>query len=180
MFRFIQHMSPDCSDKNSVTFDLKKVAYLARLNDQKFEKSSSKGPKVLNVTAVAFHESRCGSTLVANNMIAMDPKKHRVYSESPPPAQAFGICGDAFTSCTLEQAVSIFKDTLYMMSRTDDHKEERVFFKFQSITSKKIKVFQLAFPEVPWMYVYREPVQVMMSHVKDDPSMVSFFSSCVC
>merc|ERR1712196_343183 len=58
-----------------------------------------------------------------------------------------------------------------MMSRSNDHVEERVFFKFQSITSRMISTFQMAFPSVPWMYVYREPVQVMMSHVKDDPKM---------
>ena len=49
--------------------------------------------------------------------------------------------------------------------------EERVFFKFQSITSQSISTFQMAFPHVPWMYVYRDPVQVMMSHVKDDPQL---------
>jgi len=104
-------------------------------------------------------------------MIAMDPKKHRTYSESAPGIKAFNMCGDNFERCSEEQAVSIFRDTVYLMSRTDDHKEERVFFKFQSATSKKISVFQKAFPEVPWMYIYREPVQVMMSHIKDDPSL---------
>jgi hypothetical protein len=174
MFRFLVQKSPDCSGENAISFDLEKVAYLARRRDQDYEKSSNEGPKVLNITAVAFHESRCGSTLVANSMIAMDPKKHRAYSESAPPVKAFGICGENFEKCSQEQVVSILKDTIYLMSRTDDHREERVFFKFQSSTSKKISSFQKAFPEVPWMYVYREPVQVMMSHVKDDPTMVCF------
>lgn len=180
MFRFIVQKSPDCNDDNRIFFDLKKVAYLARQRDQESEKSPSTGPKVLNVTAVAFHESRCGSTLVANSMIAMDPKKHRTYSESAPAIKAFNMCGDNFERCSEEQAVSIFRDTIYLMSRTDDHREERVFFKFQSATSKKISIFQMAFPEVPWMYIYREPVQVMMSHIKDDPSMVRFVSSRIC
>ena len=179
MFRFLIAASPDCKKQDQVTFDLRKVAYLARQRDQLMVTSNKQeekdtGPKVLNVTAVAFHESRCGSTLVANSMIAMDPEKHRAYSESSPPVSAFHICGDYFDTCSQEQAATILRDTIYLMSRTDDHKEERVFFKFQSITSKAIPTFQMAFPNVPWMYVYRDPVQVMMSHVKDDPALVSF------
>ena len=158
---------------NKTNFDLRKVAYLARWYDDKIAKNpSSKGPKVLNITAVAFHESRCGSTLVANSMIAMDPVKHRTYSESAPPIKAYFVCDDNFETCSQEQSAAVLKDTMYMMSRTDDHREERVFFKFQSMISKCITTFQMAFPDVPWMYVYRDPVQVLMSHYKDDPKMV--------
>jgi len=177
MFRFLLQASPDCD--SPVSFDLQKITYLARQRDQQVEQgiihtNNNNGAavsKVLNVTAVAFHESRCGSTLVANSMIAMDPRKHRAYSESSPPVNALHICGDYFDKCSREQAAAILKDTIHMMSRTDDHREERVFFKFQSITSKAIPTFQMAFPDVPWMYVYRDPVQVMMSHIKDDPTL---------
>lgn len=175
MFRFLVAKSPDC--QHPTQFNLKKVAYLARqrdkqINDGEIVLEGYEGPKVLNLTAVAFHESRCGSTLVANSMIAMDPTKHRTYSESPPPSNAYRICGDHFENCSQEQAAAVLRDSIYLMSRTDDSREERVFFKFQSITSRAISTFQMAFPKVPWMYVYREPVQVMMSHVKDDPKLV--------
>ena len=171
MFRFIVQKSPDCDSPTE--FDLEKVAYLARMRDEEVESDDEAVPKVLNLTAVAFHESRCGSTLVANSMIAMDPEKHRTYSESSPPIKALRVC-DHMGTCDVDMAVSLFKDTVYLMSRTDDHREERLFFKFQSATSTKISIFTKAFPDVPWMYVYRDPVQVMMSHVKDDPTMVSF------
>ncbi len=171
MFRDIVAKSPECEDPFEL--DLKKIVYLARQRDEQVQLSGTEVvPKVLNLTAVAFHESRCGSTLVANAMIAMDPVKHRTYSESAPPASVLrNICGDNFSICSEEQAAIILRDTIYMMSRTDDPLEERVFFKFQSVTSKSINVFQMAFPDVPWMYVYRDPVQVMMSHVKDDPKL---------
>ena len=173
MFRFIVQNSPDCQE-NQINFDLRKIAYLARWYDQQIAKSpTNEGPKILNITAVAFHESRCGSTLVANSMIAMDPVKHRTYSESGPTIKAFFACGeDDFDQCSEKQAATILKDTIYMLSRSDDHREERVFFKFQSTISRQIKTFQMAFPDVPWIYVYREPVQVVMSHYKDDPTMV--------
>ena len=93
--------------------------------------------------------------------------------------KAFHACGPQFDRCSEEQVISILKDTAYLMSRTDDHREERVFFKFQSSLSTKIRTFQKAFPDIPWLYSYREPVQVMMSHIKDDPAMVSL-TDCRC
>eukprot|EP00538_Stauroneis_constricta_P001602 CAMPEP_0119550516 /NCGR_PEP_ID=MMETSP1352-20130426/4022_1 /TAXON_ID=265584 /ORGANISM="Stauroneis constricta, Strain CCMP1120" /LENGTH=100 /DNA_ID=CAMNT_0007596401 /DNA_START=1 /DNA_END=300 /DNA_ORIENTATION=- len=53
------------------------------------------------------------------------------------------------------------------MSRSNDPKEERVFFKFQSSTTYHITDFVQAFPTTPWLFVYRNPVQVLMSHAKD-------------
>ena len=52
------------------------------------------------------------------------------------------------------------------IGRTNDVKERHLFFKIQSIGVKKIHVFRKAFPNVPWIFVYRDPVQVMRSHLK--------------
>mmetsp|Transcript_10659 Transcript_10659/g.25424 ORF Transcript_10659/g.25424 Transcript_10659/m.25424 type:complete len:505 (+) Transcript_10659:240-1754(+) len=170
MFRDVMTNSPGCDDPYE--FDLYKVASLARERDEVAKQNGDATPKALNLTAVAFHESRCGSTLVANAMIAMDPTKHRTYSESPPPVYVLRqLCGENYSRCSVEHAATVLRDTIYMMSRTDDEREERVFFKFQSISSKYIEIFTTAFPNVPWMYVYRDPVQVMMSHVKDDQTL---------
>ena len=43
-----------------------------------------------------------------------------------------------------------------------------MFFKVSSIGSKRIEVMRKAFPSVPWIFVYRDPVQTMMSHL--DPA----------
>ena len=147
MFRDLVQRSPDCQKKWRL--DLHKVADLARHRDG----MNNGKVKPLNLTAVVFHESRCGSTLVANMMAAMDPVKHRAYSESQPAAVAIkGVCGETFKKCSQEQAALVLRDTMYLMSRTDDMNEERVFFKFQSATTKAIKTFQLAYPETPWMF----------------------------
>lgn len=172
MFRHLVEQSPDC-DTHSYTLNLKQVADLARHQDQYASqngRTSTTVPKVLNFTIATFHESRCGSTLVANAVAAMDPIKHRSYSEAQPPSAALNsVCGRNFSRCRPSQAAQVFRDTLYLMSRSNDPLEERVFFKFQSATTKNLKVFQEAFPTQPWMFVYRDPVQVMMSHIKDDP-----------
>jgi hypothetical protein len=169
MFRDLVQRS-DCDEPWKV--DIRKVAELARHRDIAVQEEHKSVPKALNLTAVVFHESRCGSTLVANTLIAMDPVRHRTYSESQPAAMAIkSVCGENFSRCTLDQAAQVLRDVVYLMSRSDDPQEERVFFKFQSITTKFLPVFQKAFPETPWMFIYRDPVQVMMSHVKDDPKL---------
>lgn len=165
IFRFLQQQSPDC--KKTQRYDLKTVVEKARAFDERIKGISSAVPKVLDLVAVAFHESRCGSTLFANMAVAADPEKHRVYSEAHGPIAALQhVCGDAYQVCSLDTAARLLKDVVYLMSRSDDEREERIFFKIQSVGSINIPVFTKAFPNVPWMYIYREPVQVMMSHLE--------------
>jgi hypothetical protein len=160
MFRDVQSNAPDCRQPRSI--GLKKVADAVRKFDEENEQET---PKVLEIPLVVFHESRCGSTLVANMLQAASPTEHRVFSESPPPIIALEVCGEDYKACSKEVATAVFRDTIYIMSRSNDKKEKRVFFKFQSLASKQISVFQDAFPNTPWIYVYREGVEVMMSHL---------------
>lgn len=112
-----------------------------------------------------LHESRCGSTLVANSLAAMNPEQTRVYSESAPFLAALTICGEGFTRCSIEDTADILKKVVFLMGRTDDHREKHMFFKIQSAGTKFISVLKVAFPETPWIFVYRDPVEVMMSHL---------------
>jgi hypothetical protein len=164
IFRFLQQQSPDCKHPRRV--DLKTVVAKARAFDARI-KGVLPTPKLLDLTAVAFHESRCGSTLFANMAVAADPAKHRVYSEAHGPIAALQhVCGYSYERCSLDSAAKLLGDVVYVMSRSDDEIEDRVFFKFQSIASVNIPVFTKAFPAIPWMYIYREPVQVMMSQLE--------------
>jgi len=40
------------------------------------------------------------------------------------------------------------------------------FFKFQSVLTFSLPEIRKAYPSVPWIFVYRNPVQVMVSHFK--------------
>ena len=167
MFRDLVEHSHLCQ-KQQWKFELSKIAQLARHRDAQIKREHQQVPKALDLTAVVFHESRCGSTLVANTLIGMNPTKHRTYSESAPPAVAIkSVCGETYSVCSKQQAAKVLQDVMYLMSRTNDPMEERVFFKMQSVTTRNLAVFQEAFPDTPWLFVYREPVQVMMSHMKD-------------
>jgi hypothetical protein len=164
MFRDLVSGSPGCADDDQkVFFNFREVVMAARSYD---EASDGTVVNVLEMPAVVFHESRCGSTLTANLLATWHPPQHRVYSESSPPIQALQrVCGENYDRCSVETAAAIFKDVIYLMSRSDDRREERVFFKFQSAGTRNIEVFQTAFPDTPYLFVYRDPVQVMMSQL---------------
>eukprot|EP01039_Chlorochromonas_danica_P004418 gene4418-4839_t len=116
--------------------------------------------RVVSPTAFIFHESRVGSTLVAN-LLATDPWS-LVFSESTPIANAIMHC----EYCSKETKVKLFRDVLTLMGRSPFHK--RLFVKFQSITTTKIDIALEAFPNTPWAFLFRNPVQTMMSHL--DPA----------
>lgn len=72
-----------------------------------------------------------------------------------------------FYFCGAQRKIILYKcKTMNKIGRTNDAKEENTFYKIQSIGVKSIHVFRKAFPTTPWIFVYRDPVQVMRSHLK--------------
>mmetsp|Transcript_15903 Transcript_15903/g.23328 ORF Transcript_15903/g.23328 Transcript_15903/m.23328 type:complete len:374 (-) Transcript_15903:35-1156(-) len=169
MFRDLVGRSPDCQHK--FTLDLHSIVTQTRKHDEQMILSAADDdaiitPKPLAPSGFVFHESRCGSTLVANALVASNPPSHRVYSESTPPINVLNACKHVGSShCDENKQVHLFRDVIYMMSRSNDGRENKTFFKIQSAGTKSISVFRKAFPSIPWVFVYRDPVQVMMSHL---------------
>lgn len=121
------------------------------------EKSGTPAGRVIPPNGFVFHESRVGSTLVAN-MLATDPWA-LVFSESTPIANAIMHCDH----CDRARKLEIFRNVLTLMGRSPFHK--RLYVKFQSITTTKMDTALEAFPSTPWAFVFRQPVQTMMSHL---------------
>jgi hypothetical protein len=159
MFRDVRAQSPLC-DKEHLYQVADLQAVVAAM--QAYDVAHPQRVKVLELAGVVFQESRCGSTLVANLLQAADPVAHRVYAEAPPPFTA--LAEDRRYSA--EQLVSLVQDVVYSMSRTTDPRESRVFFKIQSAGTRHLAVWQAAFSTVPWLFVFREPVQILMSHFR--------------
>eukprot|EP00049_Salpingoeca_infusionum_P010711 m.185087 g.185087 ORF g.185087 m.185087 type:complete len:744 (+) comp14725_c2_seq11:101-2332(+) len=109
----------------------------------------------LTPTGFVFHESRVGSTLVAN-LLASDPE-NLVLSESHPPSSILKC-----SQCSPSLQVEMLRVVMKAMSNTN-HK--RVFFKFQSVNSLKLSIIKQAFPDTPWVFLYRDPVEVMVSNL---------------
>lgn len=165
MFKDLLNVSNNCK-RTRITVPLGDIAVAARKVDREAAAAGSSVPRSIPPNAFVYHESRVGSTLVANSLAAFDPERNRVYSESSPLINAMKACGFLHgTGCDVAKSNAVIQDVVYMMGRTDDPDEDRLFFKIQSIGNTYNHNLRAAFPDTPWLFLYREPVQVMMSHL---------------
>jgi hypothetical protein len=104
-----------------------------------------------------FHLSRCGSTLLAQ-MLAASPD-NLVVSEAPP-LDAVLREGDVDP----EQRALWLR---WMISALGQPRrgERRLFFKFDSWHVLDLPLIRRAFPTVPWIFLYRDPLEVLASHL---------------
>jgi hypothetical protein len=178
MFRFLVSESGCNNSDNVIKVDIASLMDKVREYDEMMEAEAQskhvddiKGyAHVMPPSGFVFHESRVGSTLVANSLAAMDPEAHRVFSESTPINVALQVCENQGEGCDMEMAANFFRDLVYLMGRTNSPAEKHLFFKVSSAGTKRMKVMREAFPNTPWIFVYRNPVQTMMSHL--DPSKI--------
>ena len=105
---------------------------------------------------VVFHQSKCGSTLVANTLAALG----RVYSEPPALIAALLAC-EQHAVCDSEVQIQLVQDVFMLMGRTA--KPINMFYKIQSVGVRAIEVLRKAMPTTPWMFLYRDGVEILMS-----------------
>ncbi len=129
------HSYPMFKDLEGLSHCMGKNRKRERISTLIKEMEDSKGTDsaaVVKPTGFVFHESRVGSTLIAN-FLASDPWS-LVFSESTPMANAILHC----QSCSKMQQIQLLRDVATLMGRSPVHK--RLFFKFQSITATKMEI----------------------------------------
>jgi hypothetical protein len=106
---------------------------------------------------LVFHMSRCGSTLAAR-MLAASPA-HVVISEAAPI--------DAVLRLDLadETKVEALRAMVAALGQARAG-ETRLFLKLDCWHVRDLPLFRRAFPETPWVFVYRQPVEVLVSHLR--------------
>ena len=159
-----------CSNEaNHVKLDLYDIVQKTRTYDLEHDNDPT-AAKSIPPTAFLYHEGRCGSTLVSNSVTALDPQKTRTYSEPIPVLQALLDCDKTRVNCNVDKAANLFRDVVYMMGRTSNPEEERLFFKLLPGSILGVPAVKQAYPDVPWAFIYRDPVHVMVSNLRDKHS----------
>jgi hypothetical protein len=110
--------------------------------------------------AFVFHMSRCGSTLIAQ-MLARAPE-HLVLSE-PRPIDHVLRAGWATPGVTDEDRSTWLRWIVGAMGQPRDVGQQRLFVKFDAWSVFDLAIVRRAFPDVPWLFVYRDPVEVLVS-----------------
>jgi gluconate kinase len=109
-----------------------------------------------------FHMSRCGSTLAARMLSS--PAQNIVLSE-PPPVDSILRSNAKNPAITDEQRIDWLKWIVgaFGQKRND---EKHFFIKFDSWSTLDLDLIARAFPETPWIFLYRNPVEVIVSQMR--------------
>jgi hypothetical protein len=118
-------------------------------------------------TGFIFHSSRCGSTLVSNACRAIN--NAIVLSEANPIdkliARFITDAGEVKTSL-----YSVFlRGVVNALAQRRTGNEEHLFIKFSCCSFAEIERVRRIWPNVPWLFLYRDPVETIVSNLKDVP-----------
>ena len=113
----------------------------------------------LRPAGFVFHLSRCGSTLVAQ-ILASSPR-HRVLSEAPPIDQL--LAHDAAAGLPRPRRVARLRALVNTYARRRFPEERHLLIKWDAWHTLHLDIIQEAFPDTPWIYLHREPVEILVS-----------------
>lgn len=108
-----------------------------------------------------FHMSRCGSTLVAQAYAALADTI--VVSEAP---ALDGIVQLAGRGAPTPVAIAALQAVVAALGRRRAGTERRYVLKLDSWHILSLPLFRAAFPDVPWVFLYRDPVEVLVSQMR--------------
>ena len=107
-----------------------------------------------------FHMSRCGSTLVAQMMASMPGV---VTASEPEPLDAAVQLVHTRPDAPFEQRVALLRAMAAMIGRDRFGDRRHYVIKTDSWHSLALPLFRAAFPGTPWLFLFRDPTEVMVS-----------------
>ncbi|MCU1265480.1 MAG: aspartyl/asparaginyl beta-hydroxylase [Acidobacteria bacterium] len=114
-------------------------------------------------TGFIFHLSRSGSTLVSRMLAALP--KNVVISEARPIDATLRSRSQSAT-VTDEQRSTWLRWMVSALAQRRCGDEEHFFTKFDAWNIFDLPLIRQAFPEVPWIFIYRDPVEVLVSQME--------------
>ena len=128
--------------------------------------------KVLNSvapTGFIFHSSRCGSTLVANACRAINSSI--VLSEANAIEKLIArFITDAPEGSVKEAIYSVFlRGVVHALAQRRKENEQHLIVKFACCSFAQFERIRRIWPGVPWLLLYRDPVETMVSNLTDVP-----------
>ena len=120
-----------------------------------------------------FHTSRCGSTLTAK-ALARSPR-HVVINQGGPLQRGFWA---AITREWTREAspnpenLKAFRNLVLAMARRRQPQQDRSFVKFISWNTLYAGFIMEAFPQMPALFLYRDPVEVVASIFRDTTAVL--------
>ena len=109
---------------------------------------------------LVLHASRCGSTLISQ-MLASSPA-NVVISEAAPVDSAI-YAERLAPGISDERRISLLRAVVHALGQPRGGGERRYFLKLDCWHTLDLELIRRAFPETPWIFVYRDPVEILAS-----------------
>jgi len=116
-----------------------------------------------------FHMSRCGSTLAAQ-MLARSPA-NIVISEAAP-IDAVAQLARLYPAYAGEAGEALLRDMVGVFGQVREPDAQRLFLKLDGWHALMLPLFRRAFPDTPWVFLYRDPLEVMVSQMRQRGSQL--------
>lgn len=120
-----------------------------------------------------FHVSRCGSTLLTKSL-ARSPKNVCINQGGPLQEGFWAVVTEQWRHFPEPSAENVrrFRNTVFLMSRRRRPEYARCFMKFISWNVIFVDFIRAAFPEVPIVYLYRDPVEVIATVLQETTAVL--------
>jgi Aspartyl/Asparaginyl beta-hydroxylase/Sulfotransferase family len=117
-------------------------------------------------TAFIFHASRCGSTLLSQMLSALP--SHIVAAE-PPPLDT--LLREVSEALHLSEAERVLHVRALVAALAQPTRGETAFvIKMDAWTIFELPLLLKAFPDTPWIFLYRDPVEIAVSQMRQRAS----------
>jgi hypothetical protein len=114
---------------------------------------------MLPLSGLLFHLSRCGSTLIAQTLKAWPGTRVLSEPELLDTALMTALCG-------MDPDWLVFRGVLAAL-RQPTASDRRVVIKLDAWHALALAHLQARLPAVPWLFVYRDPLEVLVSHARE-------------
>lgn len=147
------------------TVRVQKLAKKARTEKTRLDflrQIENPSPPVVKLSGLIFHSSRCGSTLVSQMLAAA--AQNIVVSESPP--LDFVIGNRVNPKLSEPEQIEYLRKIANILGRKRYPEENQMTVKLDSWHILNADVILKAFPGAPCVFLYRNPVEVIVSHLR--------------
>ena len=118
-------------------------------------------------TGFIFHLSRCGSTLISQMLAA---STSNLVAAEPNPLEDLVWSAAWLGGLTEETLLGWLRALIGVMGQPRVGSEARYFVKFDPLQTIALPLFRKAFPETPWLFLYRDPVEILVSLERQTPA----------
>jgi hypothetical protein len=112
----------------------------------------------LRPAGLIFHMTRCGSTLIAQMLASL---RQNVVLSEPGPIDDILRLPSRRPYVATDDLARWLRAMIVALGRRRRAEERDLFIKLTGWHVLRLPLFRRAFPDVPWIFVYREPVEVL-------------------